>query len=136
MQRIAAPDVSTRPGHRCGPYIPPGALIDQLVDIHVGNSLVTVKGAVGREALALGTYFAREANVPAVFWSTDVDSVPKFPVALFVTNVQIVEIKSANIGLNLNDAVKAPMLFMVTDAMPMNTGVSSVIPMRLKLRLV
>jgi hypothetical protein len=98
--------------------------------------LVTVEGAVGGEALALGTYFAREADVPAVFWSTDVNSVPKFPVAFFVTNVQIVEIKSANIGLNLNDAVEAPMLFMVTDAMPMDTGVSSVIPMRLKLRLV
>ena len=59
MKRVATPDVATYPGHRCGPHIPPGALIDQLVDVHVGNTLSGVKGAVGGEALAFGTHLAR-----------------------------------------------------------------------------
>ena len=75
-------------------------------------------------------------DVPAVFWSTYIDGVPKLPVAFFVVDVQVVEIKSADIGLNLHDAVKAPVLLAMAYVMTVHAGVSTVIPMRLKLRLV
>ena len=59
MQGVATPYVAACSGHCCGPHIPPGALIDQLVDVHVGNALSGVKGAVGGEALALRAHLAR-----------------------------------------------------------------------------
>jgi hypothetical protein len=54
----------------------------------------------------------------------------------FVVYIEKVEIESAEIGLDLDDAVVAPMHLHVSDGMSMRALVSLVIPMRLKLRLV
>jgi len=47
-----------------------------------------------------------------------------------------VEIKSTNIGFDLDGAVVAPVALTIPDAVAVGTWIAPVIPMRLKLRIV
>jgi len=69
-------------------------------------------------------------------WIPDGNFLPQFFVFVVVVRMYEVEIKSTDIGFDLDGAVITPVALTVPDAMAVGTRITPVIPMRLKLRIV
>ena len=104
MQRVEAARVLARPGDPCVAYVPPGALVDQLVDIDVLSEPFAVQGPVGRE----GNPFLVPLHHPALIKPTMRDAPPEGLIPDLVVAVEVVDVKPTDVGLDLESAVVTP----------------------------
>lgn len=104
MQRVEAPGVLARPGDPRITYVPPGALVDQLVDVDVLSEPLAVQGPVGRE----GNPFLVPFHHPALIKPTMGDAPPEGLISDLVVAVEVVDIKTTDVGLDLESAVVTP----------------------------
>jgi hypothetical protein len=113
MQWIEALGVLTCPCNPCTTYVPPGTLVDQLVDVDVLREAFGVQGSIGREGDPTLFFF----YLPALIKATLGDAPPKSLVPDLVVAVQVVDIEPTDIGLDLKGTVIAPVLLRVTNGM-------------------
>ena len=104
MQRVEAPGVLARPGDPRITYVPPGALVDQLMDVDVLSEPLAVQGPVGRE----GDPFLVPLHHPALIKPTMGNAPPEGLIPDLVVAVKVVDVKTTDVGLNLESAVVTP----------------------------
>ncbi len=104
MQRVEAPGVLARPGDPRITYVPPGALVDQLVNVDVLSEPLTVQGPVGGE----GDPFLVPLHHPALIKPTMRNAPPEGLIPDLVVAVEVVDVKTADVGLNLESTVVTP----------------------------
>jgi hypothetical protein len=68
-------------------------------------------------------------------WITDGNFLPQFFIFIVVVRMYEVEIKSTDVGFDLDGAVITPMTLAVPNAVAVRTRITPVIPVRLKLRI-
>jgi hypothetical protein len=90
---------------------------------------VAVGRPIGGHTHTPGGVWPRSINSPTVPWSANCDFLPQFLVLGFVFNVEVVDIKATNIGLNFVYTVVAPIIYVVPDGMAMRTNKTVVVPM-------
>ncbi len=104
MQWVEAPGVLARPGDPCVAYVPPGALVDQLVNVDVLSEPLAVQGPVGRE----GDPFLVPLHHPALIKPTMGNAPPESLIPDLVVAVEVVDVKPTDIGLDLESTVVTP----------------------------
>jgi hypothetical protein len=93
---------------------------------------VTVSRTVGRNADTFRGISARGIDTPALIRLTNFYLMPNLVVFGLVLNVNVVDVKATNIGLDLMNAVVTPVLRKIPDHMTVWTNKTLVVPMRLK----
>ena len=104
MQRVEAARVLARPGDPCITYVTPGALVDQLVDVDVLSEPLAVQGPVGGE----GDPFLVPFHHPALIKPTMGNAPPEGLIPDLVVAVKVVDVKTTDVGLDLESAVVTP----------------------------
>lgn len=135
VQWVSTFRVTAYPGHQQRSDVPPGALIQSLVNVDVLRFLFAVIRSVGGDANPFGSTVGSSLNFPAVLGESDINLIPKTGVPHLVRFVKIVYVKAANIGSNFLGAVIAPMLFDIPNGVTMGAWVATVVALALKLRL-
>lgn len=107
MQRVEAAGVLARPGDPRITHVSPGALVDQLVDVDVLGKPLAVQGAIGRE----GDPFLVSLHHPALIKPTMGNASPEGLIPDLVMAVKVIDVKTTDVGLNLESAVVTPVFF-------------------------
>ena len=127
MERVETAFVFASACHKHLADITPGALVNSLVNTDVVvDSAAVVKVAIRRKARASA---CKPWHFPTLIPSPNRDLVPEPQQSGLVVLVEIVDVKTAVVALDLAHALIAPMLFCVTYAMAMSAVVATVEPM-------
>ena len=123
MQWVKATGVLARPGDPRIAYVPPGALIDQLVDVNVLSKPLAVQGPVGGE----GDPFLVPLHHPALIKPTMGNTPPEGLIPDLVVAVEVIDVKTTDVGLDLESTVITPVLLGISNGMAMSTREATVV---------
>lgn len=127
MQGVAAPWIPAKPGDNESANVPPGALVDGLVDVDVLRSLLAVVRPIGGQTDPLGRGSTLFSDVPALIWEAYPHGLPQLCVFVFVVSDEIVEIKPTDVAQDLFGALVAPVGLHVPDDVAMWAGKTPVV---------
>jgi hypothetical protein len=99
------------------------------VNVDVLRFYLAVKRAIRGHANPFGRTVAAITNNPTLILRTNRDTPPELCVFYFVVFVQIVDIKTTDVGKNFFNTEITPMIFGITDDMPVGARRSNVVPL-------
>lgn len=110
MKRVAALGIATQTRHLQVPHIPPGTLVQGLVDVHVVGLLLAVFRPIGGHTHPLRRGATRGLDLPTLLREADLHRLPELAVLDAVLSVEIVEVETTDVTQNLVDALIAPVV--------------------------
>jgi hypothetical protein len=123
VQWVEATRVLARPGDPRITHVSPGALVNQLVDVDVLSEPLAVQGPVGGE----GDPFLVPLHHPALIKPTMGNAPPEGLIPDLVMAVEVIDVKTTDVGLDLESTVITPVLLGISNGMAVSTREATVV---------